>query len=223
MNMFKKPWALALTGIAIGVVALSSAYAITAEAAGSSREKPAERTEAAVAFRGDMRKLWEDHITWTRLFIVSFAADHPDLAPTTDRLLQNQTDIGNAIKPYYGEDAGNQLTALLNEHILGAAALLQAAKSGDTDAFNETNAAWYANGQEIAQFLHAANPDNWPPEEISHHMNMHLDLTLSEAANRLGGNFAADIGDYDAVHQAILEMSDFLSLGIIHQFPKQFK
>ena len=67
------------------------------------------------------------------------------------------------------------------------------------------------------------NPDNWPFEEISQHMNMHLDLTLSEAANRLGGNFAADIADYDAVHQAILEMSDFLSLGIIQQFPKQFK
>ena len=76
-----------------------------------------------------MRKLWEDHVTWTRLAIVSFAAGLPDLQATEDRLLRNQTDIGNAIKPYYGQAAGNRLTALLREHILGAVALLQAAKA----------------------------------------------------------------------------------------------
>src|SRR5688572_12154878 len=54
-----------------------------------------------MALHNAMRKLWEDHIAWTRLFIVSAAADLPDKAATTERLLQNQTDIGNAIKPYY--------------------------------------------------------------------------------------------------------------------------
>ena len=81
-----------------------------------------------------MRKLWEDHITWTRLAIVSFAGGLPDLQATEARLLANQVDIGNAIKPYYGRTAGNRLTALLKEHILGAVALLQAAKSGDQAA-----------------------------------------------------------------------------------------
>ncbi|HSP54465.1 MAG TPA: hypothetical protein VLS25_02660 [Dehalococcoidia bacterium] len=182
-----------------------------------------ERTENGVQFRQDMRKLWEDHITWTRLFIVSFAADLPDQGPTADRLLQNQTDIGNAIKPFYGDAAGNELTQLLREHILGAVTLLQAAKAGDTAAFDQAKAAWYANGDEIAAFMHNANPDNWPLEETQHHMKMHLDLTLQEAADRLGGNFQADIADYDQVHNAILDMADFLSLGIIHQFPQQFK
>src|SRR5262245_34680160 len=61
------------------------------------------------AFHDGMRQLWEEHVTWTRLFIVSFVADLPDLQPTTDRLLQNQVDIGDAIKPYYGRAAANQL------------------------------------------------------------------------------------------------------------------
>jgi hypothetical protein len=78
-----------------------------------------------------MRKLWEDHITWTRLAIVSFAAGGADLQATETRLLRNQTDIGNAIKPFYGDDAGNKLTALLKEHIMGAVDLLAAAKAGD--------------------------------------------------------------------------------------------
>jgi hypothetical protein len=182
-----------------------------------------ERTERSVAFREDMRKLWEEHIVWTREFIVSFAADADDQDEVAARLLANQAHIGDAIKPFYGDAAGEKLTALLEEHILGAVTLLQAAKSGDPDAFEAANAAWYENGRQIAQFLNSANPENWPLDQTTHHMTMHLDLTLQEAANRLGGNFTADIADYDAVHEAILEMADFLSLGIIQQFPKQFR
>ena len=50
---------------------------------------------------------------------------------TEERLLRDRTDIGNAVKPYYGRAAGERLTVLLKEHITGAVALLQAAKAGD--------------------------------------------------------------------------------------------
>jgi hypothetical protein len=230
MNALNRLWigvplAIALVAVAI----LGAIYVASADDNdgpghhhNNGRGPAIERTETAVAFRNDMRKLWEDHITWTRLFIVSFAADSPDLGPTTDRLLANQTHIGDAIKPFYGDEAGTALTDLLRAHILGAADLLAAAKAGDTAAFDAAKASWYENGDEIAAFLHGANPDNWPLEETQHHMTMHLDVTLQEAANRLSGKFAEDIADYELVHEAILEMADFLSLGIIHQFPDQF-
>jgi len=96
-------------------------------------------TARQLAFHDAMRKLWEDHITWTRLAIVSFAGGLPDLQATEARLLANQVDIGNAIKPYYGSTAGNRLTALLKDHILGAVALLQAAKSGDQTAIGKAS------------------------------------------------------------------------------------
>src|SRR5438093_2594562 len=80
------------------------------------------------AFHDAMRKLWEDHVTWTRLFIVSAAGNLPDKDATTQRLLQNQTDIGNAVAEFYGPDAGNKLTALLRAHILIAANIVTAAK-----------------------------------------------------------------------------------------------
>src|SRR5688500_16927621 len=111
-----------------------------------------------LTFRNDMRKLWEDHITWTRQFIVSSLADIPDASFAAARLLQNQTDIGNAIKPFYGDAAGDQLTALLRDHILIAAEIVSAAKAGDTAAFNDAVARWYANADAIAAFLNTANP-----------------------------------------------------------------
>ena len=105
-----------------------------------------------------MRQLWEDHVTWTRLFIVTFVHDLPDLDATTDRLLRNQVDLGDAIKPFYGVAAGERLTELLTEHITTAATLLQAAKANDPQAFEDANDAWYRNGRQIARFLHEANP-----------------------------------------------------------------
>jgi hypothetical protein len=170
-----------------------------------------------------MRKLWEDHITWTRLAIVSFAAGLPDLRATEARLLANQVDIGNAIKPYYGRTAGNRLTALLKDHILGAVALLQAAKAGDQAAITKASTAWYANANQIADFLSRANPRQWSRKAMRSMMKTHLDQTLAEAQHRLQGNFAADIRDYDSVHRHILEMADMLSDGIIRQFPGRFR
>ena len=116
------------------------------------------RNATQIAFHDAMRKLWEDHVTWTRLAIVTFADESAGFPATAARLLQNQVDIGDAIKPFYGDAAGAQLTALLHDHITIAVEILQAAKAGDTDAFNEANARWYANANDIADFLSAANP-----------------------------------------------------------------
>src|SRR5262249_48396952 len=155
----------------------------------------AKLSHKQLAFHDGMRKLWEDHVTWTRLAIVSFAADLPDLSATETRLLRNQTDIGNAVKPYYGKQAGNQLTALLKQHILGAVALLQAAKAGDQAQIKQASDAWYVNAKQIADFLHKANPHNWPRADLRAMMKTHLDQTLDEATHRLTGNFPADIRD----------------------------
>ena len=66
-----------------------------------------------VAFHADMRELWEDHVTWTRLFIGRAIAGLPDVDATAARLLQNQADIGDAVADFYGDEAGAQLTDLL--------------------------------------------------------------------------------------------------------------
>ena len=205
------------------IPALAAVLVVTAY--GVAVAEPQGAAGARLAFHDQMRKLWEDHITWTRLFIVSAATetgDLPDVGPTADRLLANQVDIGNAIKPFYGQAAGDRLTALLREHILTAADILSAAKAGDEAAVATARAAWYANADEIASFLSTANPKHWPLDEMRAMMRTHLDLTLDEAVARLQGRYADDIAAYEAVHTEILEMADMLSSGIVAQFPSRF-
>jgi len=220
-----RPIPIALTAL----VALFSAAAALAFSNGMDMAQAHNHAEApavtpkSVALQMDMRKLWEDHITWTRLTIVSFAGGLPDLPATENRLLQNQADIAAAIRPYYGAAASATLRTLLRAHILGAVALLQAAKAGDNAALARAHDAWYANGNDIADFLSGANPRNWPRGEMRTMMKTHLDETLKEAVDRLNGRFDADVRDYDAVHRSILEMADMLSDGIVAQFPSRFR
>jgi hypothetical protein len=138
------------------------------------------------------------------------------------RLLANQVDIGDVIKPFYGEAAGDQLTTLLNGHIGIAVELLQAAKAGDTTTFEQARAEWYANSDQIADFLASANPKYWPQDVMRAAMTAHLDQTLAEAAHGLSGQYTASVADYDEIHPNILEMADLLSDGIIRTFPKRF-
>jgi hypothetical protein len=162
---------------------------------------------------------------WTRQFIVSAATESGNLAdigPTTDRLLANQTDIGDALKPFYGEAAGGQVTALLRDHILTAAELVAAAKAGDSTSVEAASAAWYQNADDIATALNSLNPMHWPVDEMKAHMKDHLDLTLEEAVARLQGRYADDIAAYDKIHVQILGMADMLSDGIVAQFPAKF-
>ena len=202
--------ALALTGLA---------FALAPGAHNHDTVAASSRTSRAT-FHDAMRGLWEDHIVWTRMAIISIVDDRPDQSFAVERLLKNQDDIGDAVKPFYGEAAGEALSALLREHIVGAADLLVAAKTGV--AFDAAHEAWYANGAEIGAFLADANPRNWDRAEMQAMMADHLDLTLAEAVARLQGDYAADVAAYDEIHVQILHMADMLSDGIVAQFPGAF-
>jgi len=175
-----------------------------------------------LAFHDAMRKLWIDHVAWTRLYIVSAAAGLPDTQLTAERLLKNQQDIGDAVADFYGRPAADQLTALLKDHILVAAELVGAAKAGDEAKSADAKKRWYANADDIAAFLSKANPDHWPLATLQSMMKTHLDQTLDEATYRLQGKHAEEIAKYEEIVAHILTMADALSSGIEAQFPQKF-
>lgn len=182
----------------------------------------ASTTVSKQAFHDSMRKLWEQHVAWTRMAITDFAAGSGGLNATATRLLQNQTDIGNAIKPYFGNQAGNKLSSLLHDHINIAVQLLQAAKDGDTTAFNNAKTQWYQNANDIADFLASANPKFWPRADMRDMMKVHLDQTLAEASDELTGHFTKSVHEYNHIEHHMLQMADQLSAGIIGKFPAKF-
>lgn len=185
-------------------------------------QKMLPMTSKSEQLRSNMHKLWEDHVTWTRNVILNIMDDLPGTEQAVNRLLRNQEDIGNAIKPVYGDVAGKELTRLLKEHITTAADLLKAAKTSNTAAFSDANKKWFANADEISVFLSKANP-NWKVDDMKKMMHDHLNLTTQEAQARLKKDYDADVKAYDKVHEEILMMADMLTDGILKQFPEKFK
>jgi len=168
-----------------------------------------------------MRKLWTDHTVWTRLYIIESLNNSPAADAAAARLLKNQEDIGNAVKPVYGDAAGTKLTGLLKEHILIAVAIINDVKAKNTTAQAADESQWTRNADDIAAFLAGANP-NWPPAAVKDMMHMHLSTTKDELVARYTMNYPADVKAYDAVYSHILNMSDALSDGIVKQFPTSF-
>jgi hypothetical protein len=172
-----------------------------------------------VALQQGMRKLWTDHVVWTRLYIISAVSKSEDLSAVTARLLKNQEDIGNALIPFYGKDAAAGLTKLLKEHILIGAVLVQAAITNDKDAEKKADQKWHDNAIAIADFLSKAN-SYWPRQDLVNMLNRHLELTAQEATYRIQKQWEKDISTFDQIVNQILEMADTLSAGISNQFLK---
>ncbi|HTL34967.1 MAG TPA: hypothetical protein VL326_17680 [Kofleriaceae bacterium] len=179
------------------------------------------RTPQALELRDAMRKLWEEHIQYTRNFIISTLGNLQDQKAVTERLLKNQDDIGNAIKPYYGDEAGQKLTKLLRDHILIAADVVKAAKANNKKTLAKQQERWSTNGKEIASFLAAAN-NSWQEKDLEAMLQKHLDLTTGEVVGRLTKDWQKDIDSYDAGHAHMLMFADALTEGIVKQFPNKF-
>jgi hypothetical protein len=184
------------------------------------KESPGHTTQASM-LRQDMRKLWTDHVVWTRDYIIAAVGDAPDASAALNRLMKNQDDIGNAVAGFYGDSAGKQLTTLLKEHIAIAGDLIKAAKAGDKSGQQQADTKWHQNATQIADFLSKANP-NWPRATLVDLMNRHLSTTTDEVVARLNKNWDDDVRAFDAVYDHILHMSDALADGIVKQFPEKF-
>ncbi|MGR3764235.1 glycosyltransferase [Rossellomorea sp. NS-SX7] len=178
-------------------------------------------SKASLTLKEDMRTLWNDHVIWTHNYIVSAVDGLEDQDKVLERLLQNQKDIGNAIKPLYGEKAGDQLADLLTEHIVIAGKIVESAKAGNQAEVEKLNKEWYRNADDITSFLTAANP-NWSEKELKDLLYMHLEFVTNEAAARINKDWDKNIESFDKGRAHIFHLADALTKGIIKQFPQKF-
>lgn len=181
-----------------------------------------ERSDGCGELAKSMRHLWAEHVLWTRAYIIAEIGDQPDAAAAAGRLMANQDQIGNAIAPYYGYEAGRTLSALLGDHIVIAVDVVKAAKANDSAALKDAHRKWHDNAFAIADFLSKANP-NWPREAMLTMLNKHLELTILEATSRLAKDWDQDVRTFDLIFAQAMKMADELTEGIVKQFPDRFK
>ena len=179
------------------------------------------KPDPKLLLRQTMRKLWADHVIWTREYIVASVAGSPDAPDAANRLLRNQEDIGEAISFFYGLEASKRFTHLLKVQVQIAMEVVEVAKSGDKGKLEETDKRWHENADEIATFLSGLNK-HWPKKDLTQLLYRHLSLTTEEATARIQGNWKEDIAAFDKDFDHIMVVADGFSEGIIKQFTAKF-
>ncbi|MBB6734641.1 acetylglutamate kinase [Cohnella zeiphila] len=178
-------------------------------------------TPSAVALNQNLRKLWADHVYWTRLTVNSIAGKLPDEQATTARLLRNPDDFGAALAPLYGPAIAAAAASLLRDHLTIAADLVKALRDGRSATAAALQTRWYRNADSIAELLGRINP-YWTVDEWRRMMYDHLRLLTGEASARLAGDYAKNVATSDPIVAQALGMADTMTSGILRQFPAAF-
>ncbi|MFJ8512501.1 hypothetical protein [Lysinibacillus xylanilyticus] len=174
-------------------------------------------SKAESDFMAMNRILWMEHVNWTRMTIISIVFGLPDLPFVQERLLQNATDLGNCLRPFYGDQIADRYAELIKEHLLIAAQLVTAAAKGDTATADAKEKEWYSNADDIAVFLNQINP-YLSVEEVQKMFYTHLALTKKEAVTMIQKNYQEDIQVFDDIEAEALAMSDMIASAIVMQF-----
>jgi lysyl-tRNA synthetase class I len=162
------------------------------------------------------RMLWSQHHFWTMYVIEAIIFDLPTLDAATERLLRNPIDFVNALVPYYGEEAAAEFGDLFTEHVTIAGEVVQAAKAGDNNGYNNAQERWHENADQIAAFLGNLDP-NWSEEDWNAMLYDHLDLLTTAVGDLLSEDYTQAISMYDDIELQILEMSDMMIEGILSE------
>jgi LysM repeat protein len=178
-------------------------------------------SESEFEFKNNMRSLWEQHIAWTRMTIISLVFHLPDVDFVVARLLQNATDMENLLRPYYGDNIAQRYSNLIKEHLLIAADLVKAAMAGNQAKVAEVDRKWHANADEIAVFLRSINP-YLTAEDVRKMFYDHLALTTTEAVSMIRKDYKTGVEVFDKIEKQALEMADAISDAIVRQFPSMF-
>lgn len=216
--MFKKFGAIFIAFTLITMNALP----IKAQANNRVVQREPSKDESPCELKMEQRKLWIDHVLWTRNAAISIIRDLEDKDIILERLLSNQDDIGASIKPYYGEEAGNKLAKLLREHIIIAGQLVNAGKADDKVGLDKYNKLGLENADDIAQFLSEANP-NYSYDFLKEMLYGHLQLLVDQVTAELNKDWKASVKAYDEGEDHMIMLADALADGIVKQFPDKFK
>jgi hypothetical protein len=165
---------------------------------------PAEKVDLKAA----LRKLFSDHGIFTSFVIHSIVDGTEDVNDMVKRILQNQVDIGNQLKPIIGEEKAKRLTYLLLQHIELASDVMKAAKSESKNVLVINKMKLFDNSRKVAEFLTSLNPEKLPLQATKEMFDMHNQFVIDMTVARLSKEFAKEIRLFDAYFNELLEMSD---------------
>jgi len=162
-----------------------------------------------------LRKLFTDHANYTHLYIINEIYQLKTLKSITERLLQNQEDIGLAFEPTIGEEVAHDLSELLKKHILCASAVVKSAIDVSYDKkykpeFDENVRLLFENSSDVSYLI--SELGDFTYEEIRTHFDEHNQYVIDITSLYISQKYGDIPLKYDCYYTHMLGFSDMLSL-----------
>lgn len=166
-----------------------------------------------IDLKSTLRKLFTDHGVYTAFVLKSIIDDvSPDVF--LKRLLVNQKDIGDELKPLIGNTKGNLITKLLTEHIKLAGECIKAAAKHDKQIQKKLNML-FKNSDQVAAALSSINPQKLPYDITQEMFEIHNNFVVDMAMARVAKDYKKEQILYDAYYNELLDMSDHIYLALL--------
>lgn len=167
-----------------------------------------------------LRKLWSDHVYWTREAIIGNFNFNSEININNiiERLYNNQTDLGNLFSEFYGTKIGNAVKNLFDEHINIIAKLISTIKNPINDEseliekskkIEEIAEMAINNSTDIAINLNKINKKFGTKHYLSKQLKKHVELVFDQIKN------PNDLSIFDRSFDHILKMADQMTNGFI--------
>jgi hypothetical protein len=207
---------------ALFAAALLAASGASADSMHMEMPMPPEGSAKVVATDAVERDLWLNHIFWVRNVVTATLAKNADAAKVAEgEVVANAHGIADAIKPFYGDKAGDALFALLAGHYGAIKAYLVATDAGDKAGQDKATDDLMANADKIATFLSGANP-NLPKDAVMGLLQAHGGHHISQIQQLKAKNYAEEAKTWGEMQTHMYVIADALTGAIAKQFPDKF-
>jgi len=124
-----------------------------------------------------------------------------------NRLLMNQKDIGDQLKPIIGVEKGTRITEVLISHIKLAGDVIKAARNRDDDLNNKIDLL-FINSDLVAETLTSLNSEVLPFDITQDMFHVHNQFVIDMTISRITMDFLKEQQLYDAYYNELLMLSD---------------
>lgn len=194
--------------------------AVTGCSPTSDDPKEQEVVVSQEALQDEQQLLWTQHAAWTRTLLVETLADTSSTPQVKVRLRDAHADLGDALRPFFGDEAAVALTDLLAAESGALIDVLDARRSGDADAAAEAEAHWRARTDELAA-LFAEQSSAWSGETFARTLELRVDATLEQIDARLAGDWARDWSAFERLQLLQRSLADEITSGLAANFPER--
>ena len=176
-----------------------------------------EECQKQITLLSNLRRVWAQHVWWSRLYILSIVYDLPYQDLIFNRTLRNSSDFFRFLERFYTPKQLKPIETLFEEYNKTKSTYLYNKVAGNSYAASIYRKRWYEIADQLADLMYQLNPF-LPPSRSKPLIYSLIEGTDSQVENMLIGQTEKEIMFFDMIELEAYEFADFIATGMMSHF-----